>query len=282
VRQTSTHRASSLATARDAAIWAELPEPSGEDAPLHRQITEAITRQIDLGELRPGNMLPPELELARQFGVSRHTVRAGIAGLVRAGLLARHRGRGTFVTRPRIQQSLARFYSLAHEMRAQGKQLETRVLARGRIATLDEVARMACEQLDIDDPAQVGYLRRLRLVDGIPLLLELLTFPVALCPELLREPAPGTLDLGAAPFYDVLAEYAGVHVARAHETLRPGTVAGEEALLLRVPPLTPVFAVERISTADEQPVEWRQALVRGDRFAYTVDLLNPVEEGDSG
>ena len=269
--------------ARRAVDWPALPDAGrDDDLHLHEQVTQSITRQIERGVLRPGSMLPPELDLARRFGVSRYTVRAGIGALVRAGVLTRHRGRGTFVTRPRMQQSLARFYSLAHEMRARGKQLETHVLARGRLRADDELVDEARAQLGIDDPVQIGFLRRLRLVDDTPLLVEMLSFPLALCPRLVEIPAPGMPDLGAAPFYDVLAEYAGVHVSRAHETLRPSSVHGEDAALLRVAPLTPVLLVERVSIADERAVEWRQALVRGDRFAYTVDLLNPVEEGDSG
>lgn len=270
------------APAAESAIpWSVGTAPDG-GVPLHQQVTQAITRQIEQGALPPGSMLPPEVELAQQFGVSRHTVRAGISALVRAGLLARRRGHGTFVTRPRMQQSLARFYSLAREMRTHGQRLQTLVLARGRMRPTDELASVACDELGLDDPDAVGYLRRLRLVEETPLLLEVVTFPAALCPALLELPDERTGDLGARPFYDVLAERAGIHVAHARETLRPGIVEGEDALLLQVTPGTPVLHVERASTADERPVEWRQALVRGDRFAYTVDLLNPMEEGESG
>ncbi len=267
--------------------WAALA-PERADRPLHERVTAAIAEQIEQGTLRPGSLLPPEVELARRFGVSRHTVRAGIAALVSAGLLERHRGRGTYVRRPRIQQSLARFYSLAHEMRARGKALETRVLARGRLTPRDDLprddlAQPACRALGLDDPASIGYLRRLRLVDGIPLLVETIAFPAALCPALLEPPPPGTApDPGALPFYDALAACGGITVTRAHETLRPETVRGADARLLRVAAGTPVFAVERTSLADDRPVELRRALVRGDRFSYAVDLLNPTEEGGLG
>ncbi len=260
-----------------------MPLSTATDAlPLYHQVTETIAREIEEGRLSPGSMLPPELELVERFGVSRHTVRAGIAALVRAGILDRQRGKGTVVRRPRIQQSLARFYSLAHEMRARGTSLETLVLERGRLRAGDALAEQACHALELDDPEAIGYLRRLRLVDGTPLLTETLAFPAALCPALLEAPMPGEKDVGAAPFYDVLATRAGITVSRARETLRPEVATGELAHVLGVPEGTPVFHVERTSTAGDQPVEWRRALVRGDRFSYTVDLLNPVEEGDPG
>ena len=54
-------------------------------------------------------------------------------------------------------------------------------------------------------------------------------------------------------------------------------VDGYEARLLHVPSGTAIFAVERTSVADDRPVEWRRSLIRGDRYMYVVDLLNPGE-----
>src|SRR5579872_3971701 len=76
--------------------WAG-PLAADEGAPLHRRITATIREQMDRGFLRPGDLLPPEVALARQFEVSRHTLRVALETLVRAGRLERQRGRGTVV-----------------------------------------------------------------------------------------------------------------------------------------------------------------------------------------
>lgn len=259
----------------------ELDGADRNGLPLHRRVTAALTQQIERGELRPGVMLPPETELARRFAVSRHTMRAGLDALVRQGLLERRRGKGTIVREPPISQSLERFYSVAHEMREQGEELRTQVLARGRLDAADPLAALACERLSIADPSIIGYLLRLRLVQGSPLMLETLTFPVALCPTLLDSPAPGSNDPAAGSFYDALLERAGVRVARARETFRPALVMGYEARLLGVSPGTPVFDVERTSYAEGRAVEWRRSLARGDRYSYAVDLRNPDDKGGS-
>lgn len=250
--------------------------------PLHQQITRTLMRQIESGQIRPGEMLPPELELARQVGVSRHTMRMGLESLVRAGLIERHRGKGTVVRQPPIQQHLARFYSIAREMRQRGLELKTQVLARGRLHAQDELAALACERLELADPSQVGFLLRLRQVEGTPLLLETVTFPAALCPVLLDAPHAQADDPGAASFYEVLIRQANMRVMRAHETFRPVLVNGYEARLLGISTETPIFEVERTSFVGDQKVEWRRTLARGDRYIYAVDLLNPVEEGDIG
>ncbi len=254
-----------------------IPDRDPEE-PLHRHITRTLTRWIEEERLPPGSLLPTEVELARQFQVSRHTMRAGIDALVRAGRLERFRGKGTFITQPRIQQSLAHFYSVADTMSTRGAHLETVVLERGWLRPDHALAEAAIEGLGVTNVRTVGYLQRLRSVDGVPLLLEWVMFPGELCPMLLTNPADGEDDPAAAPFYEAITKYSGIVISTARETLRPVAVKGREARLLVVPPQTPVFAVERVSFFEDRPIEWRHALVRGDRYSYVVELKNPREE----
>jgi GntR family transcriptional regulator len=44
----------------------------------------------------------------------------------------------------------------------------------------------------------------------------------------------------------------------------------EQRGLLRLPARTPALAVERLATWQTTPVEWRNSLVRGDRFSYVA------------
>jgi GntR family transcriptional regulator len=257
--------------------WAA-PLVTAEGTPLHRRITATIQAQIDQGHLHPGDVLPPEIELARQFGVSRHTLRVGLEDLVRAGRLERQRGRGTIVRRPPIEQSLSHFYSIAVEMRLRGTDLQTQVLARGHLSPEDDLTARVCERLGIDEAQQIGYVLRLRLVEGTPVFLETITFPVAVCPYFLEVPVSGQKDIAAGPFYETLEQRSHLQVTRARETFRALLATGYEARLLGVPNGTAIFEVERTSLVEERPVEWRRTLARGDRYLYVADLVNPREE----
>lgn len=64
---------------------------------LFEQIVEQIERRILNGDLRPGDRLLPERELAEQFGVSRTAIREAVKALSQKGLIEVHPGRGTFV-----------------------------------------------------------------------------------------------------------------------------------------------------------------------------------------
>lgn len=65
---------------------------------LYEQIVQQIEESIVKGELRPGDQLPPERELAHRFGVSRTAVREAVKALREKGLVEAFSGRGTFIT----------------------------------------------------------------------------------------------------------------------------------------------------------------------------------------
>ena len=61
------------------------------------QIEQQLAGEIAAGQPAPGAQLPNELEIARRFGVHRHTARRAVAALVGRGLVRIARGQGTFV-----------------------------------------------------------------------------------------------------------------------------------------------------------------------------------------
>ena len=109
--------------------------------PLHSQLETTLQRLIEQGQFSIGAVLPGELELAAEVGVSRHTVRHALGVLTNEGLLRRERGRGATVvgaTPPRvIERSLNTFYAFASEARARGAEQHSFVLER-KVIPADE------------------------------------------------------------------------------------------------------------------------------------------------
>lgn len=241
--------------------FSELALDRDSPVPLHFQLRRAIERDIEAGRLRAGDPLPPELELARRFNVGRQTVRQAVGELVRRGLLTRHRGRGTFVTRPQLEQPLAGFYSLLHAMEARGLRTTSQVLGLTAIEADEEAA----QRLELRPGARLVRIVRLRRVEDEPLLLETSLVPFRLGGRLT------VADLEQGSLYDLLLG-AGVVVTSAREVIRPVVLAAAEARLLEVQPGTAAFLVDRVARAGERPVEWRLSLIRGDRYAFSVEL----------
>lgn len=70
------------------------------DEPLYRQLYQQLRQRILAGQLPPGSVLPPSRELAKQCGVSRHTITAALAQLQAEGYVTSQQGAGTFVSQP--------------------------------------------------------------------------------------------------------------------------------------------------------------------------------------
>ncbi|MGZ8846626.1 MAG: FadR/GntR family transcriptional regulator [Pyrinomonadaceae bacterium] len=132
---------------------------------------EVISRLRDLihsGELRPGDRLPPERDLAKLFGVSRPSLRAGIRSLAAVGILQARQGAGTFVVKadgpPSLDSNPLRLMASLHgftseEMFEARRSLEMSIAAlAAERATSDHLATMSEEiagmYASLDEPEQ--------------------------------------------------------------------------------------------------------------------------------
>lgn len=104
---------------------------------LYEQIVEQIEESVLSGELKPGDQLPPERELAERFGVSRTAVREAIKALREKGLVEAYAGRGTFITdissQP-VRDSLARIARIAQGEDGFAQLVEVREILEPEIA----------------------------------------------------------------------------------------------------------------------------------------------------
>jgi GntR family transcriptional regulator, transcriptional repressor for pyruvate dehydrogenase complex len=113
---------------------------------LYEQIVAQVEESIHKGDLKPGDQLPPERELAEQFGVSRTAVREAVKALREKGLVEAYPGRGTFITDGTsytIRQSLDRMMRTGNEGFA--------FLAEVRQILEPEIAALATARADEED-----------------------------------------------------------------------------------------------------------------------------------
>ena len=91
-------------------------DPSSLEGQSADQVVHHIAVRIERGELRPGDRLPPERELARELGLSRPTVRAGLHALAAMGVTESRQGAGTFITGgpPRLGAGPLSFLAALH------------------------------------------------------------------------------------------------------------------------------------------------------------------------
>jgi GntR family transcriptional regulator len=230
--------------------------------PQYLKIYRDLRRRIDEGELAPGDRLPPQRDLSRQFNVTLMTLRQAIQLLESDGLVSTRQGRGTYISPKLVSYDVRALRSLAQEMFAQGRPLTTRVLSRRTV----EARPHAAELLEVEPGERLLELERLRLIDGKPVVYQRSHLPLWLAADL------AALDLEDGSLYDYLDQTLGVEVVRAHETLRPIVLAAREAKLLDAAAGSPAIVSERLTyTTDDRPIVYDEATMPGDRIVVTAE-----------
>ena len=217
------------------------------------------------GTMSPGSPVPPERELARQYGTSRTTVRQALSELVIEGRLLRIQGRGTFVAKPKVAQVLE-LASYTEGMRAHGLHPQTSYLEIGYVTTDAHLAAL----LGIKVGGRAVRVHRLRLADGEPMSIDTSHLPARRFPGLRRQ-----LDRHSS-LYETLADSYGVRLAEAEETIETVLAGPEDARLLGVDVGLPLLLLSRHALDVEgRPVEWAQSWYRGDRYKFVTRLRPP-------
>src|SRR5215471_17679571 len=126
--------------------------------PLYYQIQRVLMEKIHSGELSEGDLLDSEEELARLYHVSRMTARQALHGLKARGYALSQKGRGTFVTKPKLEKNIMHLRGFTEDMKQRGMSPSSRLLEQAVIEAGEELA----QNLKIDVGAPVMKLKRLR------------------------------------------------------------------------------------------------------------------------
>lgn len=230
--------------------------------PLYRQVKDLLIERLIGGHWKPGDLLPSEIQLAGELGVSQGTVRKALDEMTAGNLLVRRQGRGTYVAKHDQEHALFHFFKLT-DRRGLPLVPESRVLriSKGRARTA-EAAR-----LQIDANAEVTRVTRVRSLAGRPAIFERIVLPTALFPDLHeKRDLPNTL-------YTLFARDYGITIARAEERLSAVAAEAEAARHLDLDAGAPLLAIDRTALGlDGRPVEWRLSLCDTRAQVYSVTL----------
>jgi GntR family transcriptional regulator len=132
-------------------------------SPLYERVESVLAGDIADGSLPPETQLPSEDGLVERFKVSRTTLRKAIQNLVERGLVAVRRGKGTFVTQPKVTQELTELTGFEEDMRTLGRTPTARLLNKRIVAADESVAH----HLALAPGTLVVRLQRVRLADRV-------------------------------------------------------------------------------------------------------------------
>jgi len=232
--------------------------------PLYYQLKLRVQGMIDTGALRVGDMLPPENELCARLGVSRPTVRQALSELVSEGWLTRQKGKGTFVSRPKIDvRFLQKLESFNDQMRQKGLAPSTKVLSLRKAPGV----RRINEKLLLEPDEPLISLMRLRFGDGEPVVSVDTFIPYASFPAMLEQ------DFERGSLYERLESLYSARICRVHREIEAANANRREADLLHIESGSAICLVKTVGYTDaDLPVEYSVARYRGDRNKFSIDL----------
>ena len=228
--------------------------------PLYERIYQQLREQIDSGRLAEGQQLPTELELARDFAVSRGTVRQAVTRLVFDGIVERTAGRGTFVSSRRLVFRARELLGFTEQIRASGRVPSSEVID---IATVPAPANS--HGIDFGPAAQqLLSVERVRLADGEPIALEHLLLPIP------RFAGLRDVPLETRSIYDTLEELFGVRLTVGEFSLDIAELGERQAELLGEDAGSAAFVMSGIVRDQlESPVVAVRSFYRRDKFSFT-------------
>lgn len=231
---------------------------SDDPAPLYMQLQKVLRDAILSRTLTPDAAIPPERDLAEEFGVSRLTVRKAVDGLVEEGLITRRRGAGTFVA-SRVEKSFSKMSSFSEDMISRGRVPHSEWLSKSAGAVTPEESL----SLGLSPGSLVYRFQRLRYADGQTMALEASTIP-GYCLS--------SLDAVGESLYAAL-EVTGHRPVRALQRLRAISFSVDQAEILGIRPGDAGLFIERRGfLADNRAAEFTQSWYRGDAYDVVAEL----------
>jgi GntR family transcriptional regulator len=202
--------------------------------PAYKRIQNTIRKRIDASELKPGDSVASERELAKTHKVSLMTARHALAGLEREGVVERRRGAGTFVATPKIHFN--KLMSYTEHMSSRGLAPRSRVLLAKIVEDEQEVAA----RLSLPATSRMVKIARLRLTDQEPFALETCYLPAAEFSALVAAP------LGRCSLFGALENDYGVELAYADEEIDATHADAQVAEMLALPKGSALLRIRQV------------------------------------
>lgn len=230
--------------------------------PLYSQVKEQFLRRLEDRTWPPGMMIPSEMELAREFGVSQGTVRKALNEMTTENLLTRRQGRGTFVSEPEDSRILFQFFRLKPDSGSPTFPISRLLSRKAGKATSDEAAALTVKP---GDP--VWRIARVRSFEEMAILAEAVVLPKARFPDL------GEVDALPNNLYQLFSTRWGITIAQSEEQLKAVSADAGTAELLGCAPGTALLRIRRVARdLGGRAVELRLSLCRTDAIHYAVNL----------
>ena len=235
--------------------------------PVYRQLAEYLKKQITTGVYKPGDVLPSEAEIIRDYNISRTTVRLAFGLISNAGLIRREQGRGTIVV-SQVRSILPKLSSFSEEVARLGRKPATILLSKNEeCLSLD-----AANALSLNPDQKALKIVRLRMADSEPIGLAVSWLNNVEFPQL-ENIVGDELSL-----YTVFESQLSLTIRNAVETIRADSAGEYEARKLKIKTGAPVLRMNRTTFVQSEeengtPIEYVEGVFNGSVYSVEVELF---------
>lgn len=223
--------------------------------PVYYRLAYDIKLDIESGKLKQGDMIPTEEQLGELYGISRMTVRQGIALLTEAGLIETVKGKGSFVQLPKLNQLII---NLRNASASDGGPFRYKLLS---VRMVHDNSNSYFQQLGLAPADKVILLRRLLYSGDMPSAIEEKYMRYLRGKPLLET------QLEYADFPEVVAKHQDSVPVRNEMVVSVDTLSPEQADLLETEPHQPAMVIKQvIYSKDDVPLGISRMVCHKDRF----------------
>jgi GntR family transcriptional regulator len=229
--------------------------------PLHLQVEQLVRGLIEKPNYKKGELLPKEVDMANQLGISRNTVRQAISKLVIEGLLERKKGVGTKVATHNICTQLKSWTSFTHEMKKKGIDVVNYKINVKKVVADKNIAL----SLQIKEGTELIKLDRIRGDQKEPFVF----FTSYLHP---RIGITGNEDF-TRPLYEIIEKDYSIVVDLSRDTITAILANKKIANILKVKKGDAILHRSRIVfDPGKRPIEYGLCYYKADKFSYSIDI----------
>ena len=233
--------------------------------PLYQQLYDYFKRLIMSKILKEGDQMLPEIMICQELNISRSTVRKSMDMLIKDGYLVRRRGKGSFISKPKLKRNINYLYNFSENMQNIGIQPSSIVLSCQVLDQVDDEIKNALKLTDTT--CKVFLLKRIRLGNNDPILCESTYIPYYLCPGI------ESYDFSINSLYDILSNQYFLVPYHATESIEAVFLRPEDKKLLKCRQDMPGFKITRITTAENGDVlEYTTSITRSDKCIFMMEL----------
>lgn len=226
--------------------------------PKYKLIEDYILQKIKGGEYKMGSLIETEQELVDKFKVSRVTVRQATNNLEAKGFLRKSQGSGTYVTNKNVVERSTHVKSFTEEMAESGREASTRIIEYKIIPSSEDIASKLL--INSDDP--IYLVKRLRMADGIPMMLEINYMSVKAYPTL-------SYDSMSKSKYQFIEETTGEVIDYSHHIIVPIMPTEEVVKYFNCDPVSPLLKVLNLTyLSSGQLLDYTELILNVDEYQY--------------